>query len=109
MHGGRAVRGLASLRGGIRAATERRVLVEERQVIMGRAFKVGCPLCGNEFSNRPIGHPPAGNGLVIMGRAAGPGCPVRPGANEDVAGGCWVIMGRALKAGYPLRGNGFSN
>ena len=79
------------------------------QVIMGRALVRDPPLHGNEFVNRPIGHPPAGSGQVIMGRAAGPGCPVRPGANEDVAGGCWVIMGRALKAGCPLRGNGFSN
>ena len=78
-------------------------------MIMERALVRDPPLHGNGFSNRPIRHAPAGSGLVIMGRAAGPGCPVRPGAHEGVAGGCWVIMGRALKAGCPLRGNGFSN
>ena len=52
-------------------------------VIMGRALDAGSPFHDNGFSNRPIGHAPAGSGLVIMGRAAGPGCPVRPGGERE--------------------------
>ena len=57
-------------------------VVEGGQVIMGRAFKVRCPLRGNGFSNRPIGHAPAGSGRVRMAaaRSAGsPRCAAAPG------------------------------
>ena len=85
------------------------------RVIMGRALKVGSPLRGNGFSNRPIGHAPAGSDRVCMAaaRSAGsPRCAVAPGLDRWArAGGAvaLVIMGRALDAGYPFHDNGFSN
>ena len=55
------------------------------RVIMGRALKVGSPLRGNGFSNRPIGHAPAGSDRVCMAaaRSAGsPRCAVAPGLDR---------------------------
>ena len=82
------------------------------RVIMGRALKVGSPLRGNGFSNRPTGHAPAGSDRVCMAaaRSAGsPRCAVAPGLDRWArAGGAvaLVIMGRALDAGSPFHDNG---
>ena len=63
------------------------------RVIMGRALKVGSPLRGNGFSNRPIGHAPAGSDRVCMAaaRSAGsPRCAVAPGLDR------WARAGGAV-------------
>ena len=72
-------------------------------VIMGRALDAGSPFQDNGFSNRPIGHAPAGSGPGdhgACGRARMPG-EVR-GQRGGVAGGCWVIMRRALGGRIPV-------
>ena len=60
------------------------------------------PLHGNEFVNRPIGHAPAGSGLVIMGRAAGPGCPVRPRGRTRVLLGVLGDHGACAQGRMPV-------
>ena len=64
------------------------------QVIMGRALKVGYPLRGNGFSNRPVGHAPAGSDRVCMAAARSAGSLVvrwHPGLTD----------GRALVEQWP--------
>ena len=102
MHGGRAVRGLASLRGGIRAVTERCVLVEERPGDHGACVQGRMPVMRQRILQSTDRPRASGSGQVIMGRAAGPGCPVRPGANEGVARGVLGDHGACAQAGMPV-------
>ena len=90
LHGGRAVRGLASLRGEHPGCDRGACWWRSGQVIMGRALGAGSPVTRQRI--RRIDRSATrqrGAARVIMGRAAGPGCPVRPGGKR---GRCrWVL------------------